>query len=191
MHHILYFGNSLTINPMTRFSLLILLCLLFTGLSSYRSATPVSQLVIEWQRAREYTKEYLDAMPEEGGSYKPTPEIRSFADLMLHLAGGNYFFGATATGKPNPMAGKNLDKMDELKTKAALTKTVLDSYDFVIDGLKGLTDAQLSETVKMGKNEMTRELTFAKGFEHQTHHRGQATLYLRTKGIKPPNEKLF
>jgi uncharacterized damage-inducible protein DinB len=39
--------------------------------------------------------------------------------------------------------------------------------------------------------EMTREVGFQKTFEHQTHHRGQTTVYLRLKGIKPPNEKLF
>jgi uncharacterized damage-inducible protein DinB len=31
----------------------------------------------------------------------------------------------------------------------------------------------------------------SKGFEHQTHHRGQTTIYLRLKGVKPPQEKLF
>ncbi|RYC67392.1 DinB family protein [Spirosoma sordidisoli] len=169
----------------------LLLVLVLTVLSSHRPATSVSQLVTEWQRAREYTKEYLDAMPEDGIAYKPTPEIRSFGEQMLHLASGNYLFGSTATGKTNPMAGKSMEKMEELKTKAALTKAVLDSYDFVIDGLKGMSDAQLAESIKFGKNELSRELAFAKGFEHQTHHRGQATIYIRMKGIKPPNEKLF
>ncbi|WP_019989629.1 DinB family protein [Rudanella lutea] len=168
-----------------------LLLAVTTVLSSYRPMTGVSQQLTEWQRAKEYTKEYLDAMPEEGTNFKPTPEIRSFAEQMLHLASGNYLFGSIATGKANPMAGKQMEKMEELKTKAALSKAVLDSYDFMIDALKGTTDAQMAETVKFGKNEMSRELAFAKGFEHQTHHRGQTTIYIRMKGIKPPNEKLF
>jgi hypothetical protein len=36
-----------------------------------------SQQVAEWQRAKAYTKAYLDAMPEDGYAFKPTPEIRS------------------------------------------------------------------------------------------------------------------
>lgn len=153
--------------------------------------TTITQLTADWQRAREYTKEYLDVMSEEGMSYKPTPEIRSFADQMLHLASANYNFGAMVGGKPNPFQGKKLEEMSELKTKAELTKTVLDSYDFMLDAIKGLNDAQLAESVKMGQREMTREVLLAKAFEHQTHHRGQCTIYIRMKGIKPPNEKLF
>nr|WP_229364572.1 DinB family protein [Fibrella aestuarina] len=156
-----------------------------------RPITPVAQLTADWQRAKEYTKEYLDAMPEDGVGFKPTAEIRSFAEQLLHLANANYNFGAMASGKPNPMQGKSLEKMDDLKSKAALTKAVMDSYDFMIDAVKGMTDAQLAEVVKMGQREMSREVLLAKAFEHQTHHRGQCTVYIRLKGVKPPNEKLF
>ncbi|QJW92447.1 DinB family protein [Spirosoma taeanense] len=176
---------------MKRFSLPFLLFAALTVLSSYRPATTINQMVADWQRAREFTKEYLDAMPEDGVNYKPNPEIRSFAEQMLHLASANFFFVSTATGKANPYAGKSLEKMDDMKTKASLTKAVMESYDFAIDGLKGMNDAQMGEKVKFGNNELSRELAFAKAFEHQTHHRGQTTLYLRMKGIKPPNEKLF
>ncbi|MBD2753250.1 DinB family protein [Spirosoma validum] len=153
--------------------------------------TTVAQLTADWQRAKEYTKEYLDAMSEDGINYKPTPEIRSFADQMLHLANANYNFGAVASGKTNPMQGKKMEEMADLKTKATLTKAVMDSYDFMIDAVKGMSDAQLAEMVKMGPREMSRETVLAKAFEHQTHHRGQCTIYIRMKGIKPPNEKLF
>jgi uncharacterized damage-inducible protein DinB len=173
--------------------MLALLGLLMT-LSAVQAAKPlttIAQLTADWQRAREFTKEYLDTMPEDGMGFKPTPEIRSFAEQMLHLAAANYNFGALASGKANPFQGKKLEEMSELKTKAALTKAVLDSYDFMLEGVKGLTDAQLAENVKMGQREMTRELVLAKAFEHQTHHRGQATIYIRAKGVKPPNEKLF
>lgn len=41
----------------------------------------------------------------------------------------------------------------------------------------------------MDKN--IRAVGIGKAFEHQTHHRGQTTVYLRLKGITPPAEKLF
>lgn len=163
----------------------------FSAIQAAAPLTTVAQLTADWQRAKEFTKEYLDAMPEDGVNFKPTPEIRSFAEQMLHLANANYNFGSLASGKPNPMQGKKMEEMADLKTKATLTKAVMDSYDFVIEGVKGMSDAQLAETVKMGQREMTRELVLAKAFEHQTHHRGQGTLYIRMKGIKPPGEKLF
>jgi uncharacterized damage-inducible protein DinB len=50
----------------------------------------------------------------------------------------------------------------------------------------------MTETIKMfNRFEMTRDEAFQKAFEHQTHHRGQTTVYLRLKGVTPPNEKLF
>src|SRR3569833_1629150 len=70
-------------------------------------------LVAEWQRAKDYTKSYLDAMPEDGYAFKPTPEIRSFAQQMLHLADANYLFASSASGKPNSL-GASLAKHDVL-----------------------------------------------------------------------------
>ena len=160
------------------------------------AASPASDqtavTVADWTRARDYTKEYLDAMPEEGINFKPTPDIRSFAEQMLHLANGNFGIGSTAAGIDNPYKGKSLEKMDELKTKAALTKVVMESYDFVINAAKGLDAKKVSEPIKLfGRFDTTRGGAFAKLFEHQTHHRGQTTIYLRLKGVKPPPEKLF
>ncbi len=170
---------------------LVALLWAFSAVQAAKPMITIAQLTAEWQRAKEYTKEYLDVMPEDGMGFKPTPEIRSFAEQMLHLSNANYNFGATASGKTNPFQGKKMEEMADLKTKAALTKTVMDSYDFMIDAVKGLSDAQLAEMVKMGPREMTREVVLAKAFEHQTHHRGQCTIYIRMKGVKPPNEKLF
>jgi uncharacterized damage-inducible protein DinB len=173
----------------------LLLAVFTLGTIMPLSAAPQSpaknQITADWQRAKEYTKEYLDAMPEEGISFKPTPEMRSFAEQMLHLANANFMFAATASGKANPYQGKNLEQLPDYKTKAALAKVVLESYDFVLSAINGISDAQLNENIKLFNRDMSRELAFQKVFEHQTHHRGQTTVYIRLKGIKPPNEKLF
>jgi uncharacterized damage-inducible protein DinB len=151
----------------------------------------VDQLVAEWTRARDYTREYLDAMPEDGIGFKPTPEIRSFAEQMLHLASGNYFFLGMIGSPVTPNPG-NLEKNEEMKkTKAALTKAVIDSYDAVIAGVKGLTDAKLDEKLTVRNMSRPRLALLNALFEHQTHHRGQTTIYLRLKGVTPPPEKLF
>lgn len=156
------------------------------------AADPIATLVADWTRARDYTKEYLDAMPEDGMNFKPTPDIRSFAEQMIHLAGGNFGFISTATGIANPYQGKDVTKMEELKTKAGLTKFVMESYDFVINAAKGVDLKKAGEAVKLfGRFETTRGGAWNKAFEHQTHHRGQTTIYLRLKGVKPPQEKLF
>jgi uncharacterized damage-inducible protein DinB len=151
----------------------------------------ISQMIADWQRAREYTKEYLDAMPADGVNYKPNADVRSFGEQMLHIASGNFAFVAAASGKANPYQGKNLEKMEEFKSKEALSKIVLESYDFAINALKGASETQMGGKIKLFGQEMTGEQAYFKAFEHQTHHRGQTTLYLRMKGVKPPAEKLF
>jgi uncharacterized damage-inducible protein DinB len=150
------------------------------------------QLIAEWTRAKAYTLDYLNAATDEVIAFKPTPEMRSFAMQMLHLADDNFGITAIASGTKSPTDFGVLEKAaDQYKTKEALTKIVMDSYDFAIASLKGLDDAKLNETIKVFRWETTRELTYFKAFEHQTHHRGQTTVYLRLKGIKPPEERLF
>jgi len=168
------------------------LALLFTLLIAFVSAKAQTkeQMIADWQRAKNYTKAYLDAMPEDGYAFKPTPEMRSFAGQMLHLADGNYFLVGAVAGKPGPL-GKESAEKTIAQTKDATTKAALDSYDYVIAALQDATPAQLQEMVKVGGKDITKQVAFNKAFEHQTHHRGQATVYLRLKGVKPPQEMLF
>jgi uncharacterized damage-inducible protein DinB len=150
-------------------------------------------IVAAWERAKAYTKEYLDAAGEEVYSFKPTAEMRSFGEQMNHLATDNYkITNAAVAGVMNPSNYKDLEKAPPLMTKTEITKAVMDSYDFVIATIKGLDDAKLDIRVKIfNKWETTVEDGLNKAFEHQTHHRGQTTVYLRLKGIIPPKEKLF
>ena len=68
---------------------------------------------------------------------------------------------------------------------------VVASYDLAINGLKKMNMAKLSEKIKFYMWEETRFALLLKGFEHQSHHRGQTTIYIRLAGIRPPQERLF
>jgi uncharacterized damage-inducible protein DinB len=175
---------------MKKLSLLFtVLALTFVSTSVFAQFTQ-SQQIVEWQRAKAYTKAYLDAMPADGYGFKPTPEIRSFAQQMLHLADANYFFISTANGKPSPMGEKSVEKSVD-PTKEATTKAVMDSYDYVISSLQAITPDQLQQTASLEGHPVSKANIFGKAFEHQTHHRGQCTIYLRLKGVTPPGEMLF
>ncbi len=147
------------------------------------------QTIAEWTRAKAYTKAYLDAMPADGYAFKATPEVRSFAQQMLHLAGANYMFSASAAGKTPPAEAGTMETGPQ--TKEAVTKAVLASYDYVIDIIKSIPAEQMSQEVTFFNMKATKGLVLAKAFEHQTHHRGQTTPYLRLKGVTPPQEMLF
>jgi uncharacterized damage-inducible protein DinB len=151
-----------------------------------------AQMTGDWERAKAYTLEYLTASNEEAIGFKPTEDMRTFGQQMLHLAEANYGLAAAASGKQSPISFGQLEKnADQYKTKEALTKAVMDSYDFVISAIKETDDSKMSDMVKVFNFDMSREVAFQKLFEHQTHHRGQTTVYLRLKGITPPKEKLF
>ena len=148
-------------------------------------------LLKEWERSKTYTKEYLDAISESGYALKPTPEMRSFAEQNLHLADANYGLASAAIGIKSPFGLGEWEKTGD-RSKAQVSKIVLDSYDFVIGQMKELSEAQLNEPIKMlGVFDMSKRTALAKVFEHQVHHRGQTTVYLRLAGVTPPEEKLF
>lgn len=150
-----------------------------------------ANMLVDWERAKIYTKEYLDAMPEKGINFKPAPELRTFAEQMLHMSQGTIGVVAIGTGAEPIYQGKVLEKMDEYKNKTALTKIVMECYDYAIESIKHMDASKMDSIVKRGKYETNQYGWLNKAFEHQTHHRAQTTIYLRLKGIKPPNERLF
>ena len=164
---------------------------LFAMTTFVQAQSPIDEMVKDWERAKAYTKEYLDAMPAEGYALKPTAEMRSFAQQMLHLTDGNYGFASTATGIASPVGMGESEKAAD-QSKENVTKLVMAGYDFVINSIKTMTPAQLNEATKLfGRFEMTKGKALEKCFEHQTHHRGQTTVYIRLAGATPPQEKLF
>ncbi len=156
------------------------------------NAVHKEKIVAAWERAKAYTQEYLDAATQEVYDFKPTPEIRSFAEQMQHLAVDNYKLVRESSSQVTTASNyKDLEKI-QLKTKAEVTQAVLESYDFAIALIKSIDDSKMNTPIKMfNKWDTTVEDGLAKSFEHQTHHRGQCTIYLRLKGITPPREKLF
>lgn len=154
-------------------------------------ATKTADMIADWERAKSYTLDFVNASTDEVIGFKPTPEMRTFGQQMLHLAEGNYNMAAAISGKPSPVSFGQLEKSDQYKTKEAVKKAVTESYDFMISALKGMDDNKLTEMIKLFNFDVSRGGTANKAFEHQTHHRGQTVVYLRLKGIKPPDERLF
>ncbi len=159
-----------------------------TNAAKEKSSQRRAVMIAEWTRARDWTQEYIAKMPEEHFGFKPVPEVRSFAEQMLHLVYWNFGFTAKAFGRSSPYKEEELMK-DEFKTKARLRKVVAESYDFVINGVKALSDAQLDEPLALSNGAKALRIErINDAYEHQTHHRGQTVIYLRLKGLEPPAE---
>lgn len=160
---------------------------------SLTSADIKAQMVKDWERGKAYTIEYLNTMPADKYGFKAVDSIRSFAQQMLHLAAGNVFLMTNATGKP-PLAWlqSDIEHSATAQNKDSVMYYVVASYDYCIDAVKNLDPAKWGENTKMfNRFEQTRFALMNKTFEHQGHHRGQTTIYIRLQGIKPPEEKLF
>jgi uncharacterized damage-inducible protein DinB len=124
-------------------------------------------------------------MPEENYSFKPTPDIRSFGQLVGHVADAQYGFCSTAVGDPNP--GKSIEKT--LTAKSDLVAALKDAIAYCNKAYSGMTDAQASQTVKMMNFTVARIAVFSLNTAHTDEHYGNMVTYLRLKGIVPPSSE--
>lgn len=178
---------------LTPFNLLIVLFIAsFSTAMALETNDTKGQLLADFERAKAFTAEYMEAMPADGFAFKPTPDIRSFAQQFLHIAGANYMFGSMIAGKDNPKGEMDFEKNEKFQSKEACMAAVNESFDFIIETIKGMSSEDLESNIKLfGQFEMSKGTALGKTFEHLTHHRGQTTIYLRLKGVTPPSEKLF
>jgi uncharacterized damage-inducible protein DinB len=161
------------------------------GASAQLSETLKTQFLKDWERAKVYTQKYLETMPTAKYDFKATDSIRSFAQQMLHLAWDNNLLVSTATGKDRKWTGQPLEQRKSAEAPDSVNYYITASYDYAIDAIKNMDFSKLEEKMKLGSREETRLALLLKAFEHQTHHRGQTTIYIRLQSIKPPNEMLF
>jgi uncharacterized damage-inducible protein DinB len=151
-----------------------------------------AQMVGDWERAKAYTIDYLNTMPADKYTYKPNDSVRTFAGHMLHLAMANVIFvGIALDVAPLPWAQMPRQNAPTAQNKDSVMYYVAASYDFVINAIKNSDVSTWGETKKALGHEATRYALVNKLFEHQTHHRGQTTIYIRMQNIAPPNERLF
>ena len=120
-----------------------------------------------------------EAMPAEKYGFKPHPESMDFGQLMAHIATTNYQFCAGLKDTTPP-------QMPKPKDKTGTVKFLSDSFEYCSAIIPGLTKAQLDQAHDSPDGHLPgREILLAM-FVHVAHHRGQAEIYLRDNGIKPP-----
>jgi len=116
----------------------------------YRMEAAKENMVADWTRAKNFTLEYIAAMPEEGINYRPTDSVRTFAEQMLHISSANMGIVAQAFGATPPIEDvSGLEKNESYKTKASLTEVVGKGYDFVITNLEAASADKLQEEIKL------------------------------------------
>ena len=126
-----------------------------------------------------------EKMPEEDYSFKPTPDIRSFGQLIGHVADAQYSFCATAAGDtPSP---KGIEKSKT--AKADLVAALKEAVAYCNKTYAGMTDAKGSEMVKLMQFNVARLTVLSVNTAHTDEHYGNIVTYLRLKGIVPPSSE--
>lgn len=176
-----------------RLSILFLLCLA-AGVAEgqpfrLNSVLDVPEFVRDWQISKQFTIDVASAMPAEQYNFKPNPEEMTFGEQMVHIAVSNVFRFKQISGIDPPFP------LDLSRPPASDKETALrllnQSFDYVLAALPKITPEQLQRTWHIpswkGRTDPDGRAMILNMFVHTAHHRAQCEVYLRAKGIKPPD----
>ncbi len=142
----------------------------------------LNQLSAKWKNAKIYALKVAELMPEEQYNFKPVPDEMTFGEQLLHIAQNmNWLSSAYLLGS------KQNSKSDaKVLSKQSIINTISTAYDSALAVHYRLTANQLDEVVPFFAGPKSRRQILILMHDHQTHHIGQLIVYLRLKGIKPP-----
>src|SRR5437667_351936 len=125
-------------------------------------------------------------MPEANYTFKPAsdPNLRTFGQWIGHQADNQFLNCATIKGVPNPSPAQSNEKK---ATKAELVKALADAFAFCDGAISSLTDQNALQMVKQGEGETARGGVASALLSHGLESYGIVVVYLRAKGIAPPN----
>jgi uncharacterized damage-inducible protein DinB len=125
------------------------------------------------------TVEIAEAMPENEYDFRPDPPSMTFGEQMAHVARTNYAYCAGLSDTEPPAA-------PQATGRDAVIKYVSDSFTYCAGIIPNLTEKQLSTPHASPDGRLPGREILLVMYVHVAHHRGQAEVYLRDKGIKPP-----
>ena len=127
-----------------------------------------------------------EKMPEENYSFKPTPDVRSFGQLVGHVADANYMFCSQVAGEANPSKGS----IEKTKTsKADLVAAMKDAVAYCGKTFDAMTDAKGSEMMQMFGFHLSKLSILSLNTAHTDEHYGNMVTYMRLKGLVPPTSE--
>ena len=172
----------------------MLVTLLIAGVSATLSAqapaggSPVSDAIREgWNGAKQNITASAKVMPEAKFAFKPVDSVRTFGQILAHLAGANYVFCAAAKGERSPFTEDAFEKT--AMTGAAIVKAVEASIAYCDAAYTALTDRAAGEmaAAPFGSGKTSRAAVLMNNTGHNQEHYGNLVTYLRINGIVPPS----
>ncbi len=124
-------------------------------------------------------------MPEENYSFKPTEAVRSYGQIIGHVADAQYLFCSMALGEKNP--GLNIEQTKS--SKADLVAALSSAFAYCDKAYDGMTDASAVQTIKLFGNDAPRLSALTVNNMHDMEHYGNLVTYMRLKNIVPPSSE--
>ena len=152
------------------------------------NANPVSQAIREgWNGAKQNIAGSAKTMPDDKYGFKPVPTVRSFGEILAHIAGANYIFCAAARGEKSPHAEDAFEKT--AKTRAEIVKALEDSLKYCDVAYSAADDKKLGEMIPapFGGGQSPRAAALMGNTGHLQEHYGNLVTYLRINGLVPPS----
>ena len=164
----------------------LLICLLAPAAVALAEDKPLNAFNV---KAYGYLKDILlrsaEKMPEENYNFKPTEAVRSFGQILGHVADSQYYFCSIVLGEKNPSP-----KIEKTKTsKADLIASLKDAFTYCDKAYGGMTDASGNETVKLFDGDTRKRDVLTVNNMHTVEHYGNIVTYLRLKNIVPPTSE--
>jgi len=172
-----------------RTSVLSVTVLALTAVSA-SAQNPISDsLRGSWSGIKRNIAQSAELMPEEHFSFKPTKDVRSFGELLSHVAGASYVFCAAAKGEKSPFEEDAFEKT--AKTKADVVKATKDAIAYCDGAFAALTDASAGQMVQapFGSGQVPRANALIGQIGHDNEHYGNLVTYFRLKGLVPPSSR--
>ena len=167
----------------------MLLCLLALPAISQEKQPSDNPLSAFTKRVYGFQKGILlrsaEKMPEEDYNFKPTETVRSYGQIIGHLADAQYLFCSIALGEKNPEP-----KIEQTKTsKADLVAALKDAFAYCDKAYDGMTDASATQTVKLFGGDTPKLGVLMANNMHNMEHYGNLVTYMRLKDIVPPTSE--
>jgi uncharacterized damage-inducible protein DinB len=137
-----------------------------------------------WEGYHDYIAEAAKDVPENLYSFKPTPEVRSFGELLGHVAGSEKMFCGMALG--DKLAEDAVEKT--AKTKAALIAALADAKTYCAKAY-AMTDAQLAGMIDVFGQQRSKLYALLMNGGHDGEHYGNIVTYMRINKMVPPSSK--
>lgn len=124
-----------------------------------------------------------EKMPEDLYSFKPTPDIRSFGQLVGHVANAQYMFcGPVLADKPD------VKNWEEVTSKAELVQGLKDAFAYCQKAY-AISDTEAATTVKLFGGDRAKLTVLSFNNMHNYEHYGNMVTYMRLKGLVPPSSE--